>query len=236
MFWREAILIRVSEASEQIIFKLRFPFRFMDGKKELLLENFRRKDFSKPIIKAFENVPREKFVPKEWIKHAYDDTSLPIGFGQTISQPSTIAIMLSLLELERGMKVLELGSGCGYVLALLSKIVGSKGKVYGVERIKQLYEKSKRDLSDYKNISVYNKNGADGLREKAPFDRILVSAAMKDIPRNLAKQLKAKGIIVFPLGNNYEQSLFSYQKFKREIRLKHEIPGFAFVPFVSGEK
>ena len=163
---------------------------------------------------------------------AYEDTALPIGEGQTISQPYTTATMLSLLSLKKSQRVLEIGSGCGYVLALMSKIVGNKGKIFGVEIIKSLTDKSKINLQNYKNIIIYNKNGAAGLKEEALFDRIIISAACEEIPAVLTEQLEEGGIIVAPVGSQYEQTLTSFQKVKGELEIREEIPGFIFVQFV----
>jgi len=184
-------------------------------------------------MNAFSKVPREKFIPEKLKPRAYEDTALPIGQGQTISQPYTIAMMLSLLELKREQKVLEIGSGCGYVLALLSEIVGKKGEVFGIEIIKELAENSKRNLGVYKNIKVYNKNGADGLEEHAPFNRILISAATEKIPDKILHQLKDKGILVAPVGVfGIEQSLTAIQRTGKNFTIKEKIPGFVFVRFV----
>lgn len=215
------------------IFKLLFPYLTMKFQKKALLESLNQKGFSDKILQAFSKVKREGFVPNKIKEYAYEDTSLPIGNGQTISQPYTIAMMFSLLELKRGQKILEIGSGCGYALALLSEIVGKKGKVYGIEIVKKLAEKSKRNLKEYKNIKVYNKNGRLGLKEKAPFSAILISARNKEIPEKLVSQLKNNGIIVAPLGNNSVQSLTAFKKVKGKLKLKKEIPGFVFVPLVG---
>src|SRR3990172_781620 len=123
--------------------------------KSQLIESLKMRGFSKEIISSFEKVRREDFVPEDMKKIAYEDTSLPIGEGQTISQPYTIAVMLSLLDLKKGQKILEIGSGCGYVLALVSELIGKGEKVYGIEIIKSLFEKSAENLRNYKNIKVY---------------------------------------------------------------------------------
>jgi len=107
--------------------------------KSQLIESLKMRGFSKEIISSFEKVRREDFVPEDMKKIAYEDTSLPIGEGQTISQPYTIAVMLSLLDLKKGQKILEIGSGCGYVLALVSELIGKGEKVYGIEIIKSLF-------------------------------------------------------------------------------------------------
>lgn len=205
------------------------------NKKELL-DSLREKGFSKAILDAFSNVNREDFMPRNVKTMAYEDTALPIGHGQTISQPYTIALMLSLLGLEKpqGQRVLEIGSGCGYVLALLSEIVGENGRVFGIEVVKELAEKSKENLADYGNVKVYNKNGADGLEEKAPFDGIIISAAIRDIPEKLMAQLKVGGIIVAPKGSRFEQEIIAIKrKSKTEFEIKKKLPGFIFVPFVE---
>lgn len=217
--------------------------------KQLLLKSLKEKGFSNKIIKAFEKVKRENFVPENLKDRAYEDIPLPIGYNATISQPYTIAVMLSLLELKsgkiknssthspksqmKGQKVLEVGSGCGYVLALLSKIVGKNGKVLGIEIIPELVEKSKENLKNYKNIKIYNRNGKFGLQEEKPFDRILISAASDEIPKLLISQLKEKGLVVAPIKKRYGQSLVVYQKNNEKLKIKKEIPGFVFVPFVE---
>ncbi len=135
--------------------------------KTQLLGHLKNQGFSKKILNAFAKVKRENFVPKDLEERAYEDRPLPIGGGQTISQPYTIATMLKLLNLKSGQKVLELGSGCGYVLALISGIVGNKGKVYGVEIVKELANKSKNNIKDYKNIKVYNRDGKLGVKRSS---------------------------------------------------------------------
>ncbi|MBI2044408.1 protein-L-isoaspartate O-methyltransferase [Candidatus Pacearchaeota archaeon] len=200
-----------------------------------LLQSLKKRGFSKEILDAFSKVKREDFIPKESRIFAYEDTSLPIGEGQSISQPYTIATMLSMLKLETGMKVLEIGSGSGYVLALMSKVVGSKGKAFGLEIRKQLVQQSKTSLKDYKNVEVFYAHGKAGLKQKAPFDRIIISAAASEIPKKIVPQLKEKGIIAAPLGRPYEfsQSLVSYEKVKGKLILKEKHDGFLFVPLID---
>ena len=199
--------------------------------KEELIQSLRSKNFPENILDAFSKVKRENFIPKILKSKAYEDRALPIGKSQTISQPYTIATMLNLLDLKKGQKVLEIGSGCGYVLALISKIVGEKGKVYGIEIVKSLAEKSKLNLKDYKNIKVYNKDGRKPL-EEAPYHRIIISAACREIPKEILNQLKDKALIVAPVGPRYAQSLVVIQRIKNNFKIKKELPGFIFVPFV----
>ncbi len=204
------------------------------GQKRKQLVEFIEFNISSPLVKkAFLNVQRELFVPEGMRDSAYIDDALPIGFGQTISQPSTIAIMLDMLELRECQKVLEVGSGCGYVLALLSEIVGEKGKVFGIEKLKELAEISRKNLllQGTKNISVIEGDGSIGLPEQAPFDRIIASAACPFVPKPLFDQLIEGGIIVAPVGDLYTQEIQQLKK-KNGKPLKKAYPGtfFSFVP------
>lgn len=201
--------------------------------KQSLLEKLRYLKFDESITNAFSKVKRENFVPEEIKSLVYKDIALPIGDEQTISQPSTIAIMLSILDLKQGQKIMEIGSGCGYVLALISEIIGHSGKVFGIEVIPELAEKSKKVLKDYDNIEVHNRNGKFGLSKEAPFDRILISAALDEIPKNIAIQLKEGGILVAPVGSKRMQTLVVIQKIKGKFIIKNKVPGFVFVSFVE---
>jgi len=197
--------------------------------KKQLIKNLKQRGFSEEILKAFSVVKRENFIPRNLKSMAYEDTSLPIGRGQTISQPYTIAIMFSLLELKKGQKILDIGSGCGYASALMSEIIGPRGKIFGIERINDLAKKSRKNLEYYKSIKIYNKNGFLGLQKHAPFDRILISASCREIPKKVAMQVKNNGIIVAPIN----ESLIAYKKSGNKLKIKKEIPGFVFVPFVE---
>jgi len=148
---------------------------------------------SKNVKQAFLSVKREEFFPQELLRNAYVDSAFPIGYGQTISQPSTIGIMLELLEVRKGQKVLEIGAGCGYVLALLSELVGKKGSVFGVDLVEELAGLSAKNLANagYGNIAVRHGDGRQSWLKEAPFDRILVSAACNEIPAELVEQLAA---------------------------------------------
>jgi protein-L-isoaspartate(D-aspartate) O-methyltransferase len=207
--------------------------KILKNKKQVLIRSLGEKGFSKPILSAFSKVKREGFVPESLKERAYDDTALPIGKGQTISQPYTIALMLKMLDLKKGQKVLEVGSGCGYALALLSEVLGRKGRALGIEIIPELFKKSKTNLGRYVNAKTFNRNGNLGLEEEAPFDRILVSARTEKIPNSLVSQLKETGIIVAPIGSSYAQSLIAFRKEMGKLRVIEEIPGFAFVPLVD---
>lgn len=201
------------------------------NKKELL-SSLRKRGFSKKILDAFSKVRREDFIFESLKHRAYHDTALPIGHSQTISQPYTIAVMLSMLEPRKSQKVLEVGSGCGYVLALLSELVGEKGEIYGIELVKELAEKSKENLFDYNNIKIFNKNGAEGLEDFAHYNRILISAGCEEVPDKLFSQLKEGGFLVAPVGPRYEQVLTKFQKKNSKIQITEKLQGFVFVPFI----
>lgn len=196
-------------------------------KKNNLIELLRNQGFKKDIVKAFEKVERERFVPDAYRSVAYEDTALPIGQGQTISQPSTIAFMLRLLNVQNGQKILEVGSGSGYVLALLSEM-NPKGKIMGTERIEELVESSREKLEGHKNVEIFHTPDVIGLKEHSPFDRILVSASAKEIPQELIEQLKTDGILVLPVVN----SIMRIEKTQEGNKVK-EHEGFAFVPLVK---
>lgn len=207
----------------------------LKNQKQILIESLKEKGFSKEILMAFSKVKRENFVPQPLKERAYDDNALPIGEGQTISQPYTIALMLEMLNIKprKDMKVLEIGSGCGYVLALISELLGKKGKVFGVEIIPKLAEKSRINLKNYRNVKVYNRNGNLGLEKEKPFSRILISARTEKIPNHLISQLKERGIIVAPIGSPQIQTLTAFKKDNGKLKAIKEIPGFVFVPLVG---
>ena len=187
---------------------------------------------SPEIKKAFLSVSRENFLPKANKEQAYHDNAISIGSGQTISQPSTIAVMLELLKVEKGMKVLEIGSGYGYVQALLSHLV-EDGMVYGIEYLEELAEQSKKNLEEegIKNCEIKTGDGSLGWEEKAPFDRVIFSCACPFIPKPIFDQLKEKGKIVAPTGDQYSQVLETMTKFNGKP-VKEQYPGasFIFVP------
>ena len=201
--------------------------------KEQLIGFLKREGFEEKILDAFEKVRREDFIRESLRKLAYEDIALPISESETISQPSTIALALSMLKLKENHKVLEIGSGCGYVLALISEIVGREGKVFGIEIVNKLAESSKELLKKYPNIEVFNENGSKGFPKEAPFDRIIISAALEKIPKEILEQLKERGIIVAPIGPGFMQTLTSMKRIGDEFLVAREIPGFIFVRFVD---
>lgn len=201
--------------------------------KDDLIASLKKDGFPNNILNAFKDIRREDFIPDDFKKDAYRDIALPTQDGQTISQPYTIAFMLSLLELDvlnkRRPRILEIGSGSGYLLALLSNILPN-AKVIGLEINSNLVEISSSLLKDNKNISIINQSGIRGYKKKAPFDRIIISASAKDdsFVKSLIKQLTDKGIIVYPL----KDSIIKIKKMKSDL-IREEFYGFVFVPLVD---
>ena len=181
------------------------------------------------VIDAFRKIKRQNFLLPEYREFSYADEPLPIMSGQTISQPTTIAIMTEALKLKPGMKVLEVGAGSGYQAALISEIVGLKGKVFTIELLEELYKFAKRNLKDYKNVKVILGDGSKGYEKEAPFDRIIVTAAGSKIPEKLFEQLKEQGILMIPVGSSFSQEMLEIRKVKGEKLIKN-LGQFVFVP------
>lgn len=185
---------------------------------------------SPQIIDAFRAVDRKYFVPASFAEDTYIDAPLPIGNGQTISQPSTVAFMLERLEPQEGDKVLDIGSGSGWTTALLCHIVGEKGSVTGVERVDALVGQGRENLSKFNFGSHCHIESAGeklGLTGEQ-FDRILVSASADEIPEELFSQLKIGGILVIPV----ENSIYKFKKVSEEEITTEEFYGFVFVPLI----
>ncbi len=186
------------------------------------------------VIKAMMKVERHKFVPANRIDKAYKDGPVPIGYGQTISQPFIVAYMTELINPGRCKKVLEIGSGSGYQAAILAEIVDS---IYTIEIITELYKEAKERLDrlGYKNIKIKNADGYYGWKEHAPFDAILVTAAAEFVPPPLIEQLNEGGRIVIPIGSPFfTQTLMLFEKKNGKITSTSLIP-VRFVPFVRGK-
>ena len=183
------------------------------------------------VLDAMSTVPRHRFVSRIYRSMAYTDNPLPIGHGQTISQPYVVALMTQFLQVDRKHEVLEIGTGCGYQTAILSVL--SK-KVTTFEVLSSLSKKSRKRLTKlgYNNIDFHCADGKNGLSKESPFDRILVSAAPETIPAVLIEQLAPKGYMVIPVGSLYDQFIHIITKDKNEkIHIKKSTP-VRFVPLV----
>lgn len=187
---------------------------------------------SETVLEAMERIDRACFVPHEYKAWAYIDEPVPIGFGQTCSQPSMVAFMLDKLELERGQKVLEIGTGCGYAAAIAVELIKPDGFYWGIEVIPELADSARRNLASLKDyVSILCCNGAEGLPAEAPFHRILVSAGVPHgfNPDTLLKQLLQGGILLYPEAHG---SLYKLTKTAHGIT-RESWYGVAFVPLVS---
>ena len=190
-----------------------------------------RKITDKRVLEAMRSVPRHDFVPKELWSRAYGDHPLPIGQGQTISQPYMVALMTQELQLEKANKVLEIGTGSGYQAAILAELAS---RVFSIERVSELSSRARKvlDALGYSNVIIKTGDGTLGWKEFAPFDRIIVTAGAPDVPPALVEQLVDGGRIVLPIGNTYVQTLLVVQKKGKKIERK-EVCGCTFVPLIG---
>ena len=189
-------------------------------------------EISEEVLKAIRNVPRHEFVPKKLVKHAYKDRPLAIGFGQTISQPFIVSLMTELLDINDTSVVLEIGTGSGYQAAILAEM---KANVYSVEIIPELAERAFKVLNIlYPEIKLRVGDGYFGWEKYAPFDGIIVTAAVDHIPEPLTHQLKVGGKIVIPIGSPYTvQELIVVEKKINGDFILHQILPVRFVPLTG---
>jgi len=203
----------------------------MAVKKEHLIEGMRGR-IDERVIQAMAKVPRELFIPEPYRSNAYEDTPLPIGYGQTISAPHMVAIMCHLLDLQADMKILEVGGGSGYHAAVMAQLIGPHGHIYSVERIPKLVAQARENLrqAGVFNVSMIESDGSSGLPENAPFDRISVAATAPRIPEPLKRQLKIGGKMVIPVGTAFQELVMVTRKNGFSIEEKM---GVAFVPLIG---
>ncbi len=202
------------------------------GMRMRLVEELRRKKITDSrVLEAIGKVPRHLFLESSFIKFAYQDKAFPIGAGQTISQPYTVALQSQLLEVEAGDKILEVGTGSGYQAAVLLEM---GVKLFSIERQGELYQRSTRLLRTlgYQG-RFYLGDGYEGLPAQAPFDKVIITAGAPIIPRNLLMQLKIGGIMIIPLGNS-EQVLMRIIRISDDEFEQEEIEECAFVPMLNG--
>ncbi|WP_320047763.1 protein-L-isoaspartate(D-aspartate) O-methyltransferase [uncultured Ilyobacter sp.] len=183
------------------------------------------------VLKAMSSTPREEFVREMDKPISYADTPLSIGCGQTISQPYIVAYMLEMLDIRDEHRVLEIGTGSGYEAALLSRLAK---EIVTIEIVEDLYEEGKRRLENlgYKNIEVVRGDGYRGYEKKAPYDRIILSAAPTDIPENLVDQLAINGRLIAPVGGLFQELILLEKDESGKITKKRLLP-VKFVPMVG---
>lgn len=185
----------------------------------------------KRVLEAMQRVPRETFVPQDQYYAAYEDRPLSIGFGQTISQPYIVALMVQALELKGGDKVLELGAGSGYEAAILAELAR---EVVTVERISELVEGARCALEKlgYSNVKVHLAGGELGWPDEAPYGAIIVSAGAPTIPQILLNQLSFGGRLVIPVGSRWQQDLLKVTKRRKGNKVEN-LGGCYFVPLIG---
>jgi len=208
----------------------------MDERKRLIERLIEEGYLKSPhIIKAFNKVKRELFMAEKYKKYAYADLPFPIPpyTAQTISAPHTYAIIYEAIQLKKGDKFLEIGTGSGYGAALAREIVGKKGLVVTIEVVKETYEFARKNLekAGYRDVIIINADGKFGHPEFSPYDKICVTAAAKEIPPALIEQLGKKGRLVIPLGSNITQKLVLLEKENNKIN-KKILTYVVYVPLV----
>ncbi|WP_016777918.1 protein-L-isoaspartate(D-aspartate) O-methyltransferase [Anaerophaga thermohalophila] len=203
------------------------------GLRHRLVREIEKKGITdKNVLEAIGRVPRHLFMDSSFVNMAYKDQAFPIGQGQTISQPYTVAVQTSLLDVKPGDRILEIGTGSGYQAAVLHEMGAS---VFSIERQKRLYQKTSRLLASigYKDIRLFLGDGYEGLPAFAPFDKIIVTAAVDEVPSTLLMQLKIDGMLVVPLGER-SQTMTRIKRLSDDDFEKETFGEFAFVPMLKG--
>ena len=206
------------------------------GLRKKLVEGVRGKGIGdERVLAALERIPRHFFLDSAFDEVAYEDKAFPIGEGQTISQPYTVAYQSQLLEVLPFMKVLEIGTGSAYQAVVLAEM---GAQVYSIERQKKLFEANKQFafLRKFPSIKLFYGDGYEGLPTFAPFDRVLISAAAPEIPPKLVEQLKPGGKMVIPLGAGEVQRMMRITKLENGALKEEVFDQFSFVPMVGGRK
>jgi len=199
------------------------------------VDTVRRKGITdERVLNALDKVPRHFFLDSAFDELSYEDRAFPIGEGQTISQPYTVAYQTQLLEIKPFLKVLEIGTGSGYQAVVLAEM---GAQVYTVERQKKLFDESKTFdyLKKYLSIKCFYGDGYEGLPTFAPFDRVLITAAAPDFPPKLIEQLKPGGMMVLPLGMGEVQRMMRITKLDKGALREEVFDNFSFVPMLGGK-
>jgi protein-L-isoaspartate(D-aspartate) O-methyltransferase len=237
--------MRIYSKKKRIIDKIKWLFQLLpiiilgfsqqtdwkDWTKKMVREQIIRRGISNnQVIDVMQNTPRHRFVPDGVADYAYQDNALPIGKGQTISQPYIVAFMTETLDVDSTYKVLEIGTGSGYQAAVLSPLVKH---VYTIEIVKMLAQRADSTLKalSYNNVTVRWGDGYKGWPEEAPFDRIIGTAAPSEIPKALIDQLKPGGKMVLPVGTNWQEIVVLTKSKSGKIQKKNVLP-VRFVPMV----
>lgn len=202
------------------------------GMRRSLIRTLEQKGISDSnVLNAMEKVPRHVFFDKAFLEHAYQDKAFPIGEGQTISQPYTVAVQTELLQVDQGDKVLEIGTGSGYQCCILLELGAN---VYTIEYLKTLYLRAKNTLTSmsYKAHFIHG-DGSKGYRAYAPYDKIIVTAGAPSLPEELIEQLATPGKLVIPVGGSERQKMITIDKLPGERIVKKEHNYFSFVPLLG---
>lgn len=204
------------------------------GLRKKLVEEIKRKGIkNKDVLEAIGKVPRHLFMDSSFVKFAYKDQAFPISSGQTISQPYTVAFQTELLDIKKGNKVLEIGTGSGYQAAVILEM---GARVYSIERHKSLYLAAKARLPKFGyNPQLFYGDGYLGLPTYAPFDKLLITAAIDKIPEVLLEQLKVGGKLIAPVGSENTQHMTCVEKVNNKDFTKTKHGLFVFVPMLSGK-
>lgn len=204
------------------------------GKRRALVSELRAKGIkSERVLDAINSLPRHFFFDSALISHAYEDKAFPIGEGQTISQPYTVAFQTELLDVKPGDKVLEIGTGSGYQGTILH-LLGAE--VYTIEYQKKLFEGTQRFLKRLGiDLHLFYGDGTGGLPQHAPYDKIIVTAGAPVVPEALIQQLKVSGILVIPVGDRRRQAMVKITKKSSKDLIREEFEGFSFVPLLGKE-
>jgi protein-L-isoaspartate(D-aspartate) O-methyltransferase len=203
------------------------------GKRQKLVNELRKKGITdEEVLRAINEVPRHDFMDDAFLNHAYIDKAFPISSGQTISQPYTVAVQTSLLQVQKRHKILEIGTGSGYQAAILAEM---GAKVYTIERFRELYLKAQQTLSSLGySVHFFFGDGYEGKTQYGPFDGIIITAAIREVPDSLLHQLKINGRLVVPLGGHFSQVMTLVIRTDEEKFDYSSHGNFIFVPMLKG--